>query len=106
MSKNDSILDKVIETSYQAGWETLIETDTFPPGLDEQVIRALSRKKKEPAFLLNWRLKAFDAWMAAKEPHWGAMHYNPIDYQSISYFSAPKSLENAPKSLDEVDPKL
>ena len=104
MSKN-SHLDKVIEASYEAGWETFIDTETFAPGLDENVVRALSKRKKEPAFLLNWRLKALDAWRNAKEPHWGAFHYDPIDYQALSYFSAPKTADG-PKSLEDVDPKL
>lgn len=106
MSKSSPYLDKVIDGSYEAGWETLIDADTFAPGLNEDVVRALSLRKKEPQFLLNWRLKALALWQKSQEPHWAALDYDPIDYQKLSYFSAPKSLTNGPKSLDEVDPKL
>ena len=88
------------------GFVTDIESDTFPPGLNEDVIRAISLKKREPAFMLEWRLKAYRHWLTMQEPRWARVHYNPIDYQAISYYSAPKPKANAPKSLDEVDPKL
>ncbi len=78
----------------------------MPPGLDEDVIRLISRKKGEPEFLTEWRLKAYRHWLTMTEPEWAHVRYNPIDYQSISYYAAPKSQEDAPKSLDEVDPKL
>jgi Fe-S cluster assembly protein SufB len=83
-----------------------VDSDTVPPGLDEDVIRLISRKKGEPEFLLNWRLEAFRHWLTMSEPVWAHVNYTPIDYQSISYFSAPKSEANGPASLDEVDPKL
>jgi Fe-S cluster assembly protein SufB len=102
---NDPI-DHYLNRHYLEGWETLVESDTFPPGLNEDVVRALSAKKKEPDFLLQWRLKALAAWYQSREPHWLAGHYHPIDYQAMSYFSAPKSLSDGPKSLDEVDPEL
>ncbi len=91
---------------YQAGFVTDIDSDTLPPGLNEDVIRHISSKKDEPEWLLDWRLEAFRHWQTMSEPTWAAVDYPPIDYQAISYYSAPKSSEDAPKSLDEVDPKL
>ncbi len=99
-------IDQLLAKSYRHGFVTDIESDTLPPGLDEDVVRFISRKKKEPEFLTDWRLKAFRHWLTMKEPHWAKLRVNPIDYQAISYFSAPKPKANAPKSLDEVDPKL
>jgi Fe-S cluster assembly protein SufB len=99
-------LDALMGKSYRHGFVTDIDSDTLPPGLDEDVVRFISRKKKEPEFLTNWRLKAFRHWLTMREPHWAHLRVNPIDYQSISYFSAPKSPANAPKSLADVDPKL
>jgi Fe-S cluster assembly protein SufB len=99
-------LDALLGKSYRHGFVTDIDSDTLPPGLDEDVVRFISRKKKEPEFLTNWRLKAFRHWLTMREPHWAHLRVNPIDYQSISYFSAPKSPANAPKSLADVDPKL
>ena len=98
-------IDNLIEKNYEFGFTTEIESETIPPGLNEDVIRLISKKKDEPQFLLDWRLKAFNHWLKLKEPKWGKLKIDEIDYQNISYFSAPK-LENAPKSLDEVDPKL
>jgi len=91
---------------YEAGFVTDIESDTLPPGLDEDVIRHISAKKDEPEWLLSWRLEAFRQWQIMAEPHWSNVSYTPTDYQSISYYSAPKSQADGPKSLDEVDPKL
>jgi Fe-S cluster assembly protein SufB len=91
---------------YKAGFVTDIDSETIPAGLDEGVIRLISGKKKEPAFLLEWRLKAFRHWLTMKEPSWANVHYPPIDFQSIVYYSAPKRKKDGPKSLDEVDPKL
>ena len=102
----ENSIDTLLGQGYRHGFITDIDSDTLPPGLDEDVVRFISRKKKEPEFLLNWRLKAFRHWLTMKEPHWAHLRVNPIDYQSISYFSAPKINANAPKSLDEVDPKL
>jgi len=99
-------IDALLARTYRHGFVTDIDSDTLPPGLDEDVVRFISRKKKEPEFLTNWRLKGFRHWLTMKEPHWAKLRVNPIDYQSISYFSAPKRDPNAPKSLDEVDPKL
>ncbi|MBM4222275.1 MAG: Fe-S cluster assembly protein SufB [Gammaproteobacteria bacterium] len=106
MSQDDGIINDFLKQDYQYSWETLIESHSFPPGLNEDTVRAISKKKKEPEFLLKWRLQALAKWQTLKEPHWLAGHYDPIDYQALSYYSAPKSLENAPKSLEEVDPIL
>ncbi|MBS0375425.1 MAG: Fe-S cluster assembly protein SufB [Proteobacteria bacterium] len=99
-------LDDLVSQQYRHGFVTDIDADTLPPGLDEDVIRLISRKKQEPSFLLEWRLKAFRHWLTMREPHWAHVRYAPIDYQAISYFSAPKTNKDGPKSLDEVDPKL
>ncbi len=98
-------LQELTRRPYAAGFVTEVESDTFPPGLSEDIIRAISEKKGEPAFLLDWRLKAFRHWLTMKEPSWQAVTYNPIDYQAIRYYSAPKQ---KPKkgSLDEVDPEI
>jgi Fe-S cluster assembly protein SufB len=91
---------------YKAGFVTEIEQDSIRPGLDEDVVRLISGKKQEPQFLLDWRLRAFRHWLTMKEPSWQNVHYPPIDYQAMVYFSAPKSTKDAPKSLADVDPKL
>jgi Fe-S cluster assembly protein SufB len=100
-----SSIDSFVNREYQYGFVTDIEEDTIPRGLSEDVVRLISAKKKEPAFLLEWRLKAYRRWLTMREPHWANVRYPAIDYQSISYFSAPKK---APQlgSLDEVDPEL
>ena len=97
---------ELVERKYQHGFVTDIESDTVPPGLDEDVIRLISRKKEEPQFMLDWRLKAFRYWQGLEEPRWAKVHHPPIDYQGISYYSAPGAKKDGPKSLDEVDPKL
>jgi Fe-S cluster assembly protein SufB len=91
---------------YRWGFVTDIESDTLPPGLDEDVVRAISLRKGEPAWLTDWRLAAFGRWRAMTEPQWANVEYPPIDYQAISYFSAPKQAKDRPQSLEEVDPKL
>jgi Fe-S cluster assembly protein SufB len=91
---------------YSAGFSTDIESDTIPPGLSEDVIAAISAMKNEPEWLLDFRLKAYRRWLKMTEPKWAHVHYPQIDFQSISYYSSPKSMKDAPKSLDEVDPKL
>jgi Fe-S cluster assembly protein SufB len=96
----------LIEREYKAGFVTDIDSDSVPPGLSEDVIRLISTKKGEPEWLLEWRLKAYRQWLTMTEPTWQNVHYPPIDYQGIVYYSAPRSNANAPKSLDEVDPKL
>jgi len=105
MSANTQI-DALVDRSYQHGFVTDIESDTLPPGLDEDVVRAISARKREPQFLLDFRLRALAHWRKQKEPHWAQLHYPPIDYNAISYYSAPVVRNDAPKSLDEVDPKL
>jgi Fe-S cluster assembly protein SufB len=99
-------LDDLTRSEYKAGFVTDIEQETLPPGLNEEVVRQLSAKKGEPVWMTQWRLKAYRHWLTMKEPGWANVRYAPIDYQAISYYSAPKQDKNAPKSLDEVDPKL
>jgi Fe-S cluster assembly protein SufB len=104
-SESASILE-LTEREYKAGFVTDIESETIPPGLSEDVVRLISTKKNEPEWMLEWRLKAYRHWLTMEEPSWQNVHYPAIDYQSIVYFSAPKVKKNAPKSLEEVDPKL
>ena len=106
MATTPQDLHALVQQKYQHGFVTDIESDTVPPGLNEDVIRLISAKKKEPAFLLQWRLKAFSHWLTLKEPHWALAQYPAIDYQAISYYSAPKTNRDGPKSLADVDPKL
>ncbi len=106
MSAENQNVEKLMRGEYRHGFVTDIESDTVAPGLNEDVIRLISAKKKEPQFMLDWRLKAYRRWTEMQEPHWAHLHHPPIDYQAISYYSAPKSKANAPKSLAEVDPKL
>jgi len=104
MSVVEQDIEKLVKREYKEGFYTEIDSDTFPPGLDEDVVRAISRKKNEPEFMIEWRLEAFRRWQQMEEPRWAHLRFPKIDYQSISYFSAPKG--EPPKSLDEVDPKL
>ncbi len=106
MASNTDNVSEFVDKKYQHGFVTDIEQDLVPPGLDEDVIRLISAKKGEPAFLTEWRLKAYRQWLTLEEPTWAHVKYEPIDYQAISYYAAPKNLDDAPKSLDEVDPKL
>jgi Fe-S cluster assembly protein SufB len=105
MTTQATDLDALVAQKYRHGFVTDIESDTVPPGLDEDVIQLISRKKREPQFLLDWRLKAYRHWLTMSEPEWAHVRIQPIDYQAISYYSAPKR-KDGPKSLDEVDPKL
>ncbi len=105
-SNAQEIEDLIGQQDYEAGFVTDIEVDTFPPGLDEDVIRRLSKVKNEPDFMLEYRLKAYRHWLTMTEPDWAQLNIEPIDYQAISYYSAPKKKEDGPKSLDEVDPEL
>ncbi|MEE9562551.1 MAG: Fe-S cluster assembly protein SufB, partial [Thermoanaerobaculia bacterium] len=100
------VLEERVQQGYEAGFVTEVEQETIPPGLDEDVIRLISEKKGEPEWLLEWRLKAYRHWLTMTEPTWANIHYEPVDYQSISYYSAPKSKADGPKSLDEVDPEI
>lgn len=97
------ILQKTLDKKYQAGFTTNVESETLPPGLDENVIRQISKIKKEPEWLLEFRLKAYDRWKVLKKPNWANLDIEPIDYQAISYYSAPKK---GPASYDEVDPEI
>ena len=100
-----SQIDSLISREYAAGFVTDIEQDTLPPGLNEDVVREISRLKGEPPFMLEWRLKAYRRWLTMTEPHWPNVTYPPIDYQASSYFSAPKK-KTPLGSLDEVDPEI
>jgi Fe-S cluster assembly protein SufB len=105
MATQSNEVENLVRREYEHGFVTDIDADTVPPGLNDDVIRLISARKNEPEFMLEWRLKAFRHWLTMREPKWAHVHHDPIDYQSISYYSAPKKEEN-PKSLDEVDPKL
>ncbi len=97
-------LETLADREYAYGFVTQIEQEQIPPGLSEDVVRAISAKKNEPEWLLNWRLEAYRHWLTMQEPAWANVHYPPIDYQAISYYAAPKKA--TPKSLDEVDPEI
>ena len=99
-------VESLIRKDYSAGFHTNIESDTLKPGLDEDVVRFISAKKEEPEWMLEWRLKAFRAWQEMEEPTWAHVHYPTINFQALSYYSAPKSMADKPKSLAEVDPEL
>jgi Fe-S cluster assembly protein SufB len=99
-------IDTLLKREYKAGFITDVETDSVPPGLNEDIIRLISAKKNEPEFMREWRLKAYRHWLTMATPAWAHVHYPPIDYQTIVYYSAPKAGKDGPKSLDEVDPKL
>jgi len=105
MNANVTNIDQLVRSEYKYGFVSEIDTDSLPPGLDEDVIREISTRKGEPQFLLEWRLKAFRHWTTLKEPHWAKAVYPPIDYQAISYFAAPRSKARY-SSMDEVDPEL
>ncbi|MFC4698949.1 Fe-S cluster assembly protein SufB [Glaciecola siphonariae] len=99
-------IEQALDRKYEAGFYSEIESDTFESGLDESIIRRISAMKKEPEWMLDWRLKAYETWLKMDEPEWAHVHYPKIDFQAISYYSAPKSMADKPKSLDEVDPEL
>ena len=105
--QQNALLHEMADREYEFGFVTDIAQDILPPGLDEGVIRAISKRKNEPQWMLDWRLAAFAAWQRMEEPHhWAHVDYPPIDYQAISYFAAPKRKEDMPQSLDDVDPEL
>ncbi|MGJ8670195.1 MAG: Fe-S cluster assembly protein SufB [Oceanococcus sp.] len=107
MSAETTELEQIIgRREYREGFVTDLESDTVLPGLNEDVIRFISQRKKEPQWLLDWRLDAFEHWKTMEEPEWAKVAYGPIDYQAISYYSSPKSMADGPKSLADVDPKL
>ena len=91
MSSKSQDVEALVGQKYRHGFITDIESDSLPPGLDEDVVAAISKKKHEPQFLLDWRLKAFRHWQTMREPTWAHVHYKPIDYQDISYYSAPRA---------------
>ncbi len=99
-------VETLVNRDYQAGFVTDVESDTLPPGLDESVIRFISARKQEPEWLTEWRLKAYRGWLEMPHPDWAHVRFPPIDYQAISYYSAPRSTSEGPQSLDEVDPEL
>ncbi len=103
MATTDSLIQEYANREYQYGFVTEVEQETLPPGLSEDVVREISRRKGEPEWMLEWRLKAYRHWLTLAEPTWVNVHYPPIDYQAISYFAAPKE---RPESLDEVDPEI
>ena len=106
MGTTTNQIEALANQEYKYGFVTEIETDSAPRGLNEDIIRLISAKKHEPEFMLEWRLKAYRHWVTMEEPKWANVHYPPIDYQDIVYYSAPKSMKQRPKSLDEVDPEL
>ncbi len=105
-SAQEAPIEEALSRTYEAGFVTDIAQEYAPAGLNEDIVRFISAKKNEPEWLLEWRLKAYRHWLKLSEPTWAKVSYEPIDYQAIHYYAAPKSPENAPKSLDEVDPKL
>lgn len=105
MTSDDKILQELTDKDYEFGFVTDIESDTIPPGLDESVVRLISAKKEEPDWLLEFRLKAFRHWLKQTEPRWAKLDFKPIDYQAISYYSAPKQSKKL-ADMDEVDPEL
>ena len=106
MSASTEQIDDILKKGYDAGFVTDIEQEYAPPGLSEEIVAFISKKKEEPDWLLEWRLKAYRRWLEMKEPTWAKVSYPKIDFQDICYYAAPKTNENAPKSLDEVDPQL
>ena len=92
--------------AYKYGWETEIETEYAPMGVNEDIVRLISEKNGEPEWMTDWRLAAFRRWLGMEEPTWAMLHYPEIDYQGQYYYAKPKSMTGKPKSLDEVDPKL
>jgi Fe-S cluster assembly protein SufB len=105
MSTANETIEQLAKQEYKYGFVTDVEADAIPKGLNEEVIRTISAKKNEPEWLLEWRLKAYRLWLTLKEPTWQNVHYDPIDYQNIVYYSAPKQRPKL-NSLDEVDPEV
>ena len=107
-AKLSQSVDDIVEgrREYEAGFVTDIDAETIPPGLDAEVVRFISARKGEPDWLTEWRLQAYEQWRAMDAPNWAHVHFPPVDFEAISYYSAPKSQADGPKSLDEVDPEL
>ena len=97
---------KALSGAYKYGWNTDIEMDYAPKGLNEDIVRLISEKKNEPQWMLDWRLEAYARWLKMEEPDWAMIDYPKIDFQDQYYYAQPKSFEEKPKSLDDVDPKL
>ena len=106
IEKTQKEINSFADQSYKYGFETIIDSDRPSKGLNEDIIKYISNKKKEPKWMLDWRLKSFEKWKAMKDPSWANIHFPKIDYQDIYYYSAPKGFDEKPKSLDEIDPKL
>jgi Fe-S cluster assembly protein SufB len=106
MTASNTQIDRLLNREYPAGFVTDIDADSVPPGLSEDVIRLISARKQEPEFLLDWRLQAYHHWQTMPVPQWSSVHYPPIDFNALSYYSSPKSRKPGPASLGEVDPKL
>ena len=104
MAEGNETLHERLSSEYSAGFVTEIESETLPPGLDEDIVRRISAKKDEPSWMTDWRLEAYRRWCTMRPPRWAHVRFPPIDFQAISYFSAPKG--DRPKSLDEVDPEI
>src|SRR6187401_2364263 len=105
MSTSTETIEELATREYKYGFVTDVESETIPKGLSEDVVRLISEKKGEPEWLLEWRLKAYRLWLTMKEPSWQNVHYDPINYQDIAYYSAPKK-KKALNSMDEVDPEV
>jgi len=105
MSTSTDTIEQLASREYQHGFVTDVEQEMIPRGLSEDVVRLISAKKHEPAWLLEWRLKAYRTWLTMREPAWGNVKYGPIDYQNIIYYAAPKPKKTL-ASLDEVDPEI
>ena len=106
MSSSKQNIETLIKSDYKYGFVTDIESDTIPPGLNEDIIRQISAKKNDPLWLQQWRLKAYQRWLTMKDPQWAHINYPDIDFQAISYYSAPKQKGDMPQSLDEIDPEI
>src|SRR5947209_8224792 len=105
MTTATDTIQELANREYKYGFVTDVESDTVPPGLNEDVVRLISAKKQEPDWLLQWRLKAYRHWLTMKEPKWAHVHYPPVNFQGIAYYSAPRPKKQL-GSLDEVDPEL
>ena len=101
-----SNVETLANQEYKYGFFTEVEADVIPAGLSEDIVRLISSKKQEPRWMLEWRLRAYRHWLTMQEPKWANVHYSPIDYQAITYYAAPKSKSDRPKSLDDVDPEV
>ncbi len=106
MATATDTIEALTQRDYEYGFVTDVEQDTAPPGLSEEIVAFISAKKNEPQWLLDWRLNAYRGWLKMVEPQWANVRYKPIDYQSMCYYAAPKSDDDRPKSLDEIDPEI